>query len=204
SPSPFPTRRSSDLESSDEYPQPFASRTPALECPRNSRSRPGSYGEISVLRGIPLPFLYLFRPIPVRRAKSPFRRPQIVWSPQVDVEGLFARFREFLIVHVEIQGDRATQSAVHHPMVSTDEESVATTCRKDQFQGLGDRRIDLIKLNLDSGSTRYRFALDLLRVNRLNRLFVSIIVLLRGAQFFEDRLPPFIADLGKVTFDCLH
>src|SRR5699024_7586477 len=68
----------------------------------------------------------------------------------------------------------------------------------------GDRRIDLIKLNLNSGSTRYRFALDLLRVNRLNRLSVSIIMPLRGAQFFEDRLPPSVADLGKVAFDCLH
>src|SRR5699024_12024040 len=64
--------------------------------------------------------------------------------------------------------------------------------------------IDLINLNLNSGSTRYRFALDLLRVNRLNRLSVSIIMPLRGAQFFEDRLPPSVADLGKVAFDCLH
>src|SRR5699024_9578906 len=49
-----------------------------------------------------------------------------------------------------------------------------------------------------------RFALDLLRVNRLNRLFVSIIVLLRGAQFFEDRLPSFVADFGKVWLYSLH
>src|SRR5699024_1027051 len=166
--------------------------------------RPRSYGEISVLRGIPLPFPYLFRPIPVRRAESPFRRPQIVWPPQVDVESLFARFRELLIVHVERQGDPASQSVAHHPMVSTDEEGVETACRYDQFQGLGDRRLDLINLNLDSGSTRYRFTLDLPRLNRLNLFCVSAIVLLRGTQFLEDSLPPFVAGFGKVAFDCLH
>src|SRR5699024_8546960 len=161
-------------------------------------------GEVSVLRWVPFPHSCADGPVLSRSPDPPFRRPQIVWPPQVDVESLLARFRELLIVHVERQGDPATQSAAHHPMVSTDEEGVETACRYDQFQRLGDRRINLIKLNLDSGSTRYRFTFDLPRLNRLNLFCVSVIVLLRGAQFFEDSLPSFVAGLGKVAFDCLH
>src|SRR5699024_203650 len=92
----------------------------------------------------------------------------------------------------------------HLPRGSTGEEGVATACRKDQSQGLGDRRIGLMKRNLNSGCTRYRLALDLLRVHRLYRPSVSILLPLRGAQSVEDSLPPSVADRGKVAFDCLH
>src|SRR5699024_3382428 len=159
---------------------------------------------VSTFCGVPFPIAYYLEPISIRHAESPFRGPEVLIPTQVHVESSSARFRELLILHFECEGYPSASPATRNHNIPTGEEGVETACRKDQFQGLGDRRIGLIKLNLDSGSTRYRFALDLLRFNRLNRLSISIIMPLRGAQFFEDRLPPSVADLGKVAFDCLH
>src|SRR5699024_5045031 len=98
----------------------------------------------------------------------------------------------------------STQSAALNSRVSTDEEGVDTARRNHQFQGFGYRPVNLVELQLDSASIGYRFALELLRRDRLNRFSVWIMVLLRGPQLFENSPPSFVAGIGKIAFHRFH